>query len=131
MRAINKVVMLLAGVVCPFLLSAQMAPGAFGYYEDANRYSMTNPGGSARIQAIGGAQTALGGDVSSAYSNPAGLGFFNQSTFVGTPGMSFQSATSNFLGQSYRTDRSSFNINNLGVVIVDLVCLNDKLLKDY
>ncbi|MEM8893630.1 MAG: long-chain fatty acid transporter [Bacteroidota bacterium] len=113
----NKVVLLLAGVVCPLLLSGQVSPGAFGYYEDANRYSMTSPGGSARIQALGGAQTALGGDVSSAYSNPAGLGFFNQSTFVGTPGLNFQSATSDFLGQSIRSDRSSFNINNLGVVI--------------
>ncbi len=117
MRALNRVVLLLAGVVCPLLLSGQVAPGAFGYYQDANRYSMTNPGGSARIQALGGAQTALGGDISSAYSNPAGLGFFNQSTFVGTPGLNFQTGTSNFLEQSTRSNRSSFNINNLGVVI--------------
>ncbi|MEQ9300816.1 MAG: long-chain fatty acid transporter [Cyclobacteriaceae bacterium] len=117
MKTLIKVGLLLTGMVCPFLLSAQVAPGAFGYYEDALRFSSTNPGGSARIQAMGGAQTALGGDVSSAYSNPAGLGFFNQSTFVGTPGINFQTANSNFLDQSNRSTRSSFNINNLGVVI--------------
>ena len=117
MKTTLKVVLLLTGMVCPFLLKAQVSPGAFGYYEDALRYSFTNPGGSARIQALGGAQSALGGDVSSAYSNPAGLGFFNQSTFVGTPGLNFQTASSSFLDQSDRNNRTTFNINNLGVVI--------------
>lgn len=117
MKALLKVGLLLTGVVCPLLLEAQISPGSFGYYEDAVRYSYTNPGGSARIQALGGAQSALGGDVSSAYSNPAGLGFFNQSTFVGTPGLNFQSANADFLDQSSRNNRSSFNINHLGVVI--------------
>jgi hypothetical protein len=117
MKAIIKVGILLTGMLCSFQLTAQVSPGAFGYYEDALRYSSTNPGGSARIQALGGAQTALGGDVSSAYSNPAGLGFFNQSTFVGTTEMNFQTANLEYLGQSSRHTRSSFNINNLGVVI--------------
>lgn len=57
------------------------------YFEDAYRFSNTNygMGSTARMQAIGGAQIALGGDISSAVSNPAGLGFFNKSVFVVTP----------------------------------------------
>jgi hypothetical protein len=43
---------------------------------DALRYSMTGYGGTARARAIGGAIVALGGDISSASVNPAGLAFF-------------------------------------------------------
>ena len=54
--------------------------GPFGYYRDALIFSQSNTafGSTARIQAIGGAQVALGGDLSSISSNPAGLGFFNR-----------------------------------------------------
>ena len=44
---------------------------AQGYVESALLFSRTRPGGSARIQGAGGAQIALGGDYSSALSNPA------------------------------------------------------------
>lgn len=57
---------------------------------DALRYSRTTTGGTARAQAIGGAAGSLGGDVSAAHVNPAGLGFFRTSEVVITPGFNFR-----------------------------------------
>jgi hypothetical protein len=49
------------------------------YLEDGIRFSQNEIGGTARFKAMGGAQTALGGDLSSIAGNPAGLGFYNNS----------------------------------------------------
>lgn len=49
------------------------------YLDDLIRYSQPEQGATARFRAMGNAQNALGGDLSSISGNPAGLGFFNQS----------------------------------------------------
>ena len=68
------------------LYAQSLAPlidaNSLGYYEDAFRYArLTSVQGSSRIQAIGGAQTAIGGDISNLTGNPAGLGFFGKNNF--------------------------------------------------
>lgn len=98
------------------------------YFEDAYRFSQSNYGlgSTARMQAIGGAQIALGGDISSAISNPAGLGFFNKGVFVITPSMDFINADTQFgidrnngieFQGSEETFRNNFNFANIGAVI--------------
>lgn len=77
----------------------------------------TSPGGSARMRGLGGAQTALGGDISSAYSNPAGLGFFNRSEFTFSPNFNYISTDGTYLGHKVSDSRLNFNFANLGVVI--------------
>ena len=103
-------------VVCANFAQAQVASGSFGYYQEALLFSRTTPGGTGRIQAIGGAQVALGGDISSAYSNPAGLGFFNKSEFTFTPSVNFQDSESDFLNSKTQNFKNKFNFNNLGIV---------------
>src|SRR5690606_4322132 len=49
------------------------------YLEDGLRISQSDQGSTARFKAMGNAQTALGGDLSSIAGNPAGLGYFNNS----------------------------------------------------
>ncbi len=49
------------------------------YLDDLIRYSQPEQSATARFRAMGNAQNALGGDLSSIGGNPAGLGFFNQS----------------------------------------------------
>ena len=98
------------------LAAFAQTPGSLGYYNDAMLFGRTYVGGTARMQAIGGAQVSLGGDVSSAYVNPAGLGFFNRSTFAITPSMNFHTATSEYLGQTRDDFRNNFNIGNIGIV---------------
>ena len=88
-----------------------------GYYNDALLFSRTNFGGTARMQAIGGAQVSLGGDISSAQSNPAGLGFYNRSEFSFTPGLSFQKSKASLDGGlNQETFSAQMDISNLGLV---------------
>ena len=61
---------------------------------DALRYSRLDFGGTARSQAIGGAQTALGADAGNLSGNPAGLGLYRRSEFSFTPGISFGNTSS-------------------------------------
>jgi len=81
------------------------------YVESALIYSRFRPGGSARVQALGGAQVGLGGDYSSAASNPAGLGKFNRSEFSITPSIGSFSSKGTFLNQ----DASLNNTQNQSV----------------
>src|SRR5258706_5153114 len=90
--------------------------GAQTYAEEALIFSRINPGGSARIQAMGGSQVALGGDYSSAFSNPAGLGFFNRSEATFSMGTNFNNSTSSYLGNSTNDSKSNFNIPGFSVV---------------
>ncbi|MEM9857057.1 MAG: hypothetical protein AAF843_06865 [Bacteroidota bacterium] len=79
--------------------------------------SRTSNGGSARILGLGGAQTALGGDISSISSNPAGLGFFNRSEFSFSTQFNGLDATSNYTDNRNEASKFNFNLPNLGVVI--------------
>ncbi|MCC5930292.1 MAG: hypothetical protein JJU28_13670 [Cyclobacteriaceae bacterium] len=96
--------------------NAQFVPGAFDYDELSLLFSQINYTGSARIQGMGGAQVALGGDISSALSNPAGLGFYNRSEFSFTPSVNTLNNRSTYLGNQTNDMRTRFNIDNLGVV---------------
>lgn len=84
--------------------------------ETALLFSRFNPGGSARIQGMGGVQTSLGGDYSSAFSNPAGLGMFNRSEISVTPGFNTAKITSDYLDNSTSTTKTNLNIPGLGFV---------------
>jgi hypothetical protein len=84
---------------------------------DALRYSRTDFGGSARIQGMAGAQTALGADISTLSGNPAGLGLYRRSEISFTPGISLSGSESSLNGRSSSTDqRNIINIPSLGIV---------------
>ena len=83
---------------------------------DALRYSWTAPGGTARMQAIGGATTALGGDITSTFTNPAGLGMYKTNEFVISPGFRFLSNNTDYRGNSSSDSKSSFNYGTSGFV---------------
>jgi hypothetical protein len=85
--------------------------------EDALRMSWNVPAGTARQQAIGGAMGSLGGEISSLYVNPAGLGFFKTSEIVLSPGLSLLGSKSNFRGTDASADRlTRFNFGTSGLV---------------
>ncbi|MFK7952354.1 MAG: OmpP1/FadL family transporter [Ekhidna sp.] len=123
-----KKLTLILSLVCYSVISNGQT-GPFGYYQDALLYGQSNYslGSTARMQAIGGAQVALGGDISSAASNPAGLGFFTKSIFSFTPSLNFNSVNtsySTFEGDGdvtfhdpNETFKNNFNFSNLGTVI--------------
>ncbi|MGC3947467.1 MAG: hypothetical protein QM762_23620 [Chryseolinea sp.] len=103
----------LSGVIFFFITS-----GVFGqsYVESALMFSRTVPGGSSRIQGMGSSQTALGGDYSSAYSNPAGLGMFNRSEFTFTPAFSGYKTAATYLDNNDEATDSRFIIPGISGV---------------
>jgi hypothetical protein len=85
---------------------------------DALRSSyLTQPGGTARNQAIGGAGGSLGGEFTSLFSNPAGLGFYNTGDFVFTPQFSLKNSKSTYLNNPETAIKNSFSIGTTGFVI--------------
>lgn len=86
------------------------------YAGDALRFSRTDYGSSSRFKGLGNAQISLGGDISSIYGNPAGLGMFTRSEFAATPELDNTKANTNFLGQNTKSTKSSFNLNNAAAV---------------
>ncbi len=83
--------------------------------DDALRYSQIFYGGTARFMSMGGAFTALGGDISTLSQNPAGLGVFRSSELSITPQLFHVQTTSNFNG-SASDNRYNFNLNQGGLV---------------
>src|SRR5215217_5813341 len=77
---------------------------------DALRYSWIVPSGTARQQAIGGAMTSLGGDVTATFVNPAGLAFYRTGDFVLSPGFRFGKAKSTYLARQEGDKANSFSL---------------------
>jgi hypothetical protein len=85
--------------------------------EDAIRMSWSVPSGTARNQAIGGAMGSLGGEITSVFVNPAGIGSYKTSEFVFTPGMSFFGGKGSFRGTAATAaSDSKFNVGTTGFV---------------
>lgn len=103
-------------IIFSLLFVNQVFAQNYGYVESALLFGNTRPGGSARIQALGGTQISLGGDYSSAFSNPAGLGMFNRSEFSITPGLSSNSVKTQFGGNTAEETSSRFQIPGFGAV---------------
>ncbi len=89
----KKIVVLLGIVV--FYTTAQGQ-----YVADALKYSQNFPAITARSLGMGGAFTSLGGDVSAALYNPAGLGLYRKSELMVTPAISLTNTSANYLGQN-------------------------------
>ncbi|HMG88653.1 MAG TPA: hypothetical protein VK589_01300 [Chryseolinea sp.] len=103
----------LSGLLC-LIASITFAQS---YVESALLFSRTRPGGSARIQGMGGSQIALGGDYSVGLSNPAGLGMYNRSEVTLTPAYSTYDVDAEYLGNFMKSSTSKFIIPGLSLVL--------------
>ena len=104
------------GLIGPLCLIGSISL-AQSYVESALLFSRTRPGGSARIQGMGGSQIALGGDYSVGLSNPAGLGMYNRSEVTFTPGYSTYDTETEYLGNIDKTNTTKFIIPGLSLVL--------------
>src|ERR1700754_2946273 len=77
------------------------------YSQDAVLFSTGQTGTTSRIKAIGNAETAIGGDLSSISGNPAGLGFFTKSELSVTPEFNSNTAKTGFFGSAAATPQSA------------------------
>ena len=94
--------------------SQGVAYGSYGYYDLSQLFSKTYTAGTARMQAIGGAQISLGGDLSAGHFNPAGLGLFNSSSLSITPSLDFHSSEATYNGSQAKDYRANMNFAHLG-----------------
>lgn len=86
------------------------------YVTDALRYSQNFPAITTRSMGMGGAFSSLGGDFSSTYYNPAGLGLYRKSEFQFTPVLNYANTDADYLGQKSEDIRYHFNVGSLGYV---------------
>jgi len=84
---------------------------------DAYRYSQSDILGTARSISMGGAFGALGGDISSMWTNPAGLGVYHSSEIVTTLSFNNIYANSNWNGTKVNGDKNlRVNFDNIAYV---------------
>lgn len=76
-----------------------------------NNYSFT----TARAAAMGGAFTALGGDMASMSINPAGLGMYRNSVWGLSPSLTISDNRNTYA--AYDNDKTKFSFNNVGTVL--------------
>ena len=103
-----------------FLLTALIAAGGqtFAQYaSDALLFSQFHQGASSRFKAMGSAQTAVGGDIGSLSSNPAGLGLFTRSEFNLSADFSNRQVESQYIGQGLTAQKDRLGIDQVGGVI--------------
>lgn len=99
----------LSSILAAQVLYAQEPP-------DALRLSWATPNGTARQQAIGGAMASLGGDLSAAYVNPAGLGFYRTGDLVISPGFHQLRNKATYFGTEEKDSRGTLGFGATGFV---------------
>lgn len=93
----------------PFGALAQTAPDAF----QLSRYDLR---GTARYMSMGGAFTAIGGDMSSLNNNPAGIGLYRKSEVGLTMDIDIQGSNSTTPTQSTSSSQTKVYLNNIGYI---------------
>lgn len=99
-----------------YILSILLLMAELGYSQtttDVVRFSQSTNFGTARSTAMSGAFGALGGDLSTLSSNPAGIGVFRKSEISITPSLTF----SNVKAGSRSASDNSFQMGDIGAVI--------------
>jgi len=84
---------------------------------DALLFSENHPTVTARSMALGNALGALGGDMSTANLNPAGIAIYRRMELGLSLGALFDNTETNFLGNQTRDRLSQVSFGNIGLVI--------------
>lgn len=105
----KKICFMAVTLAIPLMADAQSAIDGF-------RFSQPDMKGTARYMGMAGAFGALGGDLSSISTNPAGLGVYRRNELGITMDLDLQSATSESQGVKSTQDQTKFLLNNVGGV---------------
>ena len=87
--------------------------------EDGLRLSWFAPNGTPRSNALGGAMGSLGGDLSAAHINPAGLGFYKSGELLVTSKYLKTESDFKFIGTNTSTSKTLSSLGNIGIVFAD------------
>lgn len=96
------------------------APKAQTVY-DAAKITGKDLNGTARFVGMGGAMGALGGDISTIGTNPAGIGIYRSNDIMTTFGFSSYGMESNYLGNKFSSDNIRGSFDNIGFVLASKV----------
>jgi hypothetical protein len=94
--------------------------GAQNIY-DAVKFSDNGLKGTARFVGMGGAMGALGGDISTIGTNPAGTGIYRSNDAVATLSFSATETKSDFQGLSSGGNKDRFQFDNIGFVFANKI----------
>ena len=72
--------------------------------------------GSARFVGMGGAMGALGGDLSTMRTNPAGIGIYRSNDAAATIGFTSMELDANYIGNKDNHEKNRFSFDNIGFV---------------
>ena len=118
--------MIKKGMLAACALMLAMAANAQNAY-DAERLLGNDLNGTARFVGMGGAMSALGGDISVMGTNPAGIGIFRSNDASISFGLNNMSTESNFKGVSMKEDKTRASLDQLGFVYTYKVGNNTSL----
>ncbi|MCM1163546.1 MAG: hypothetical protein NC339_04780 [Muribaculaceae bacterium] len=105
----NKTLLATLLATMPMAVMAQSAVDAMSISQGGLR-------GTARFMSMGGAFTALGGDMSTLNQNPGGIGIYRNSEVSISADLDFNSSKSKADGVSNTENKTRFNCNNFGYI---------------
>lgn len=106
----NKIMKL---VTCALFFSSGLS--AQTVYEAA-KISSNDLNGTARFVGMGGAMGALGGDISTMGTNPAGIGVYRSNDFMTSFGFNYTTSKSDFNGSVVNSNKFRGSFDNIGFV---------------
>lgn len=92
-------------------------PGYSQTPEAALRYSWLQNTGTARSQGIANANGAIGGEISTIFSNPANIGFYKTGDFVITGGLNLLNNDATYYGATNKANKTSGFLGTTGFVL--------------
>ena len=108
MKKISVLIALGMLMIAPWGMAQTIYDGAKLTGKDLN--------GTARFVGMGGAMGALGGDISTMGTNPAGIGLYRSSDVMTSFGFSLYGNESQYLGKKFNSDLTKGDFNNIGFV---------------
>ena len=101
-----------------FLVCLSCQPLSAQNIQDVIRYSMHQPGSTARSYGVGGAFGAVGADVSSAAINPAGMGRFRTNNLFISSSFYNNKTKARYIDRTISDSKFNFNVPNAGLVLI-------------
>ena len=80
---------------------------------DGAKFTQKDLNGTARFVGMGGAMGALGGDISTMGTNPAGIGIYRSNDIMGTFGFSSFGSESKYEGSKFNVDKTRGSFDNI------------------
>lgn len=99
-----------------FAMFTTVGAGAQTVY-DATNIAQNDLNGTARFVGMGGALGALGGDISTIGTNPAGIGIYRSNDAMISFGYSTTGTESNYGGNKFEMNKNRFSFDNTGFVL--------------